>query len=232
MKPFVLLMCGLWMISCGLAAARPSSLYNDPEVVYFKGKQTELLVVKPATIYGNKNAQRRLGAFAVDTKVKLLGMTENGYMVKGRATHGMVTGWVSPRNLASRDPDFVANLKAHYTRTLAIRELIAAKEVAIGMTVGEVQQSIGNPTKQENRVTKDGRSGKWEYVKSEEQKHYVNTVDRITGQVFRRYSHTTQEVREKLVIEFENDVVVAISRLKDDGAGDVKIVVPPVIFRF
>ena len=220
------------MLSCGLLAAGSGLLNNDPDVVYFEGKKTVLLVVKPATVFASKNGGRRMGAFPVDTKVELLAMTDKGYKVKGKAQHGMVTGWVSPRNMASRDPQFVANLKAHYTRSLEIQKIIAAKEVAIGMTVDEVKQSIGKPTKQESRLTKDGRSGKWEFVKSEEQKHYVNSIDRKTGQIFRRYSHTTQEVREKLTVEFEKDVVTAISSLKDDSAGNVKIVVPPVIFRF
>lgn len=228
----MLFLCGLWMVGSGAAAGRTSLLYNDPEVVYFEGTLTELLVVQPAAVFGNKNAQRRLAVFPVDTKVKLLGISENGYMVKGRAKHGMVTGWVSPKKLASKDPDFVNHLKAYYTRSLAIRELIEAKEVAIGMTVAEVQESIGQPDRQESRVTQDGRSGKWEYIKSKEQKHYVNSIDRVSGQIFRRYSHTTEEVTEKLTVEFEKDVVTAISRLKDTSSGDVKIVVPPVIFRF
>jgi hypothetical protein len=143
-----------------------------------------------------------------------------------------VTGWVSPRNLASKQPKFVEELKQHYERALEIRELIANKKVAIGMTIDEVEQSVGQPTKKESRVTKHGRSGKWEFIKGKEQKHFTNTVDPRTGQVFRRFSHVTIEEEEKLTVEFENNVVTAISSLENNSPDNIRIIVPPIIFGF
>lgn len=225
----------LTIIAYGISTllATASKLDSDPEVVFFDEKDPMvLLVVKPSTVFATKKGGRRLGAYPVDTKVKLLGMTDKGYMVKGKAKHSMVTGWVSPQNLASTDPKFIKNLKSHYKREMEIRELIAHQEIAIGMTVEEVGRSIGKPTKEESRVTKDGRSGKWEFAKGKEKKHYTNTVDPRTGQVFRRFSHVTFEETEKLTVEFENDLVTAISSMKNNGVANVKIVVPPIIFAY
>lgn len=210
-----------------------SRLDSDPDVVFFDEENAmTLLVVKPSTVFASKKGGRRLGAYPIDTKVKLLGMTDKGYMVKGKAKHSMVTGWVSPQNLASTDPKFVKNLKSYYKREMEIRDLIAHQEVAIGMTVEEVGRSIGKPTKEESRVTKDGRSGTWEFAKGKEKKHYTNTVDPRSGQVYRRFSHVTFEETEKLTVEFENDVVTAISNMKNNGVANVKIIVPPIIFAY
>lgn len=210
-----------------------SFLNNDPDVVYFEpNDEMVLLVVKEATVFATKNGGRKLGSYPVDTKLRLLGMTDKGYKVKGKAKHSLVTGWVSPKNLASKQPKFVEELKQHYKRELKIRELIANKEVAIGMTIDEVGESVGEPTKKESRITKDGRTGKWEFIKSKEQKHYTNTVDPRTGQVFRRFSHVTIEEQEKLTVEFENDVVIAISSLENNSVGNIRIIVPPIVFGF
>ena len=210
-----------------------SLLDNDPEVVFFEANdEMILLVVKEATVFATKKGGSNLGTYPVDTKLRLLGMTDKGYKVKGKAKHSLVTGWVSPKNLASKQPKFVEELKQYYERELAIRELIANKEVAIGMTIDEVEQSVGQPTKKESRITKDGRTGKWEFIKGKEQKHYTNTVDPRTGQVFRRFSHVTIEEQEKLTIEFENNVVTAISSLENNSAGNIRIIVPPIIFGF
>ena len=210
-----------------------SLLDNDPEVVFFEpNEEMVLLVVKESTVFATKKGGRKLGTYPVDTKLRLLGMTDKGYKVKGQAKHSLVSGWVSPKNLASKKPKFVEELKQYYEREMAIRELIARNEVAIGMTIDEVQKSIGEPTKKESRITKDGRTGKWEFIKGKEQKHYSNTVDPRTGQVFRRFSHVTVEEQEKLTVEFENDVVTAISSLENNTPGNIRIIVPPIIFGF
>jgi hypothetical protein len=209
-----------------------SNLENDPEVVYFEAERMELLVIQPATVFATKKGGRRLGVYPVDTKLQLLGMTDKGYKVKGQAKHSLVTGWVAPRNLASKDPKFIENLQKHYAREMQIRELIANSEIAIGMTTDEVVQSIGKPTKKESKQTKDGVSGKWEYSKGRERKNYTTTVDPRTGQVYRRFSHLTYEETEKLTLEFEDNVVTSIASMENAGVPSVKIIVPPVIFGY
>ncbi|MGJ8671480.1 hypothetical protein [Rubritalea sp.] len=211
------------------------SAYNldkDPDVVSLEGEKMELLVVQPATVYATKNGGRRLGVYPVDTKLQLLAMTDKGYKVKGQATHSLVTGWLSPKNLASKDPKFIENLRKHYEREMQIRELIANSEVAIGMTSDEVVQAIGDPTKKESKQTKDGMTGKWEYSKGRERKMYTTTVDPGTGQIYRKFSHLIYEETEKLTLEFEDAVVSSIASMENAGVPNVKIIVPPVIFSY
>lgn len=212
---------------------KKSSLLNDdPNVVYaeeFTDKKIELLVVKPGIVYATKKGGRKLGLLKVNTKLTFLGMTESAYKIRGTATHGGVSGWVSPKALGSKDKDFVTNFKKVYERQKVVRELIAKHEVAIGMTMEEVGAALGKPTKTKVRQTVKGKTGMWEFIQYEETEHYRFVRDPVTGGVFRQYSHSTKEELGKIVVEFENEVVIAIEESENNEGGKVKIVVPPII---
>ena len=210
-----------------------ASIDSDPDVVYveeFASEPIELLVVKPGAVYATKKGSRKLGHLKVDSKAVLVGFNEKAYKVRGTAQHGGVSGWVSPKALASKDKDFVDNLKKVYRRQLEVRELISIGDIAIGMNLDEVAQSLGRPTKTKVRQTADGQSGQWEFIEYEEVKHYTTYRDPIGGGLLRRYSHTTQEELSKIVVEFEDDVVTAIEESENAGAGRVRIVTPPLVF--
>lgn len=230
---WALLLSLLLLAPAGADLRKKSSLLNDdPDVVYtgeFTEKTIELLALKPGTVYATKKGGRKLGILKVNTKVTLLGITEKAYKIRGTATHGGVSGWVSPKALGSKDKDFVANFKKVYDRQKIVRELIANHEVAIGMSTDEVAQSVGRPTKTKVRQTAKGKTGVWEFIKYEEQDHYNFVRDPITGSLYRQFSHTTREETSKLVIEFENEIVNAIEESENNGGGKVKIVVPPLV---
>lgn len=217
------------------AAPKKSLLNNDPDVIYLNehiNRTIHLLVVKPATIYATKKGGRRLGAFKANTKVELLAMTDKAYRVKGKASHAGVTGWVSPKLLASKDKNFISNLKKLYERQMIVKELIANKDVAIGMTLDEVRQSIGEPTETEVKQTREGTSGKWDYVITEEHKHYNLVRDPLTGRVYRQLSHITTEEKARTTLEFKDDVITSVTRKKNNGPGKVRIVPAPIIFHW
>lgn len=215
-------------------SAQRSAFNNDPEVVYLADHLSEpviMLTASPTDVYGDKKANRRLGAYAKDTKLELLAIGKHAYQVKGQGLHSVITGWVNPKLLASKDKDFIANFKKLYERQLAVQELIDNEDVAIGMTLKEVSSSLGEPTETTVKQTREGITGDWSYIVKEEQKHY-RYVYGINGQVFRQLSHVTTEEKQSTTLEFENSVVTAITRKKNNGAQDVKIVPVPVHFRF
>ncbi|MEJ6572761.1 MAG: hypothetical protein QNL01_13775 [Akkermansiaceae bacterium] len=217
------------------AAPRKSLLDSDPDVIYLKDHVKHiitLLTAQPVTVYSTKKGGRRLGAFKANTKVELLAMTEKAYRVKGQASQGGVTGWVDPKLLASKDKNFIANLKQLYERQMIITELIANKEVAIGMTLEEVSKSLGKPTETEIKQTRKGESGKWDYVESVQQKHYRTVVDHNTGQVYRQLSHVTTEEKSRTTVEFDQGVVTAVTRKRNNGPGKVRIIPAPVVFNW
>ena len=232
-----MLVCALLLCLPSLTFAdlreKSSLLNSDPDVVYteeFTDKKIELLVLKPATVYATKKGGRKLGVLKVDTKVTLIGLTGKAYKIRGTATHGGVSGWVSPKALGSKDRDFVENFKKVYESQKVVRDLIARHEVAIGMSVEEVSASLGKPTKTKVRQTIKGKTGVWEFIQYEEQDHYQTVRDPLTGRVFRQYSHTTKEELGKIVLEVEGEVVTAIEETENNEGGKVKIVAPPLVF--
>jgi len=113
-----------------------------------------------------------------------------------------------------------------------VKELIANKDVAIGMTLDEVSQSMGKPTETEVKQTRKGESGKWDYVVVEEQKHYRTVVDPYTGNTYRQLSHVTTEEKSRITIEFEDNTVTTVTRKRNNGVGKVRIVPAPVVFHW
>lgn len=214
-------------------ARKGGLLEQDPDVVYMDhhfDDPVELVVIKPAPVFSDKNGQHRLGDLKADQKVRLEAMTERAYRVRGQGARDGIVGWVAPWAFASKDPDFVENLKKLYHRQQEVKALIAEHEVAIGMTMDEVAEARGRPTKTRLRRTEKGQSGSWEFIDYEELKHYVTEVHPVTGQVYRRLSHVTQEEKGKTVVEFEDDVVTAIEESENRQGGNVRIIVPPVVF--
>jgi hypothetical protein len=98
------------------------------------------------------------------------------------------------------------------------------------MTREEVSRVYGKPTKQSMRRTPEGESGSMEFIEYEEVKHYQPVVNPSTGAVYRRYTHTTQEEKSKVVVEFEENVASAIEESESEEGGAVKIVARPIIY--
>lgn len=230
-----ILAAAIALASPAAAAPKKSLLNNDPDVIYLEehiNRSITLLVVKDTNAYATKKGGRRLGTFKANTKVELIAMTGRAYRVKGQARHAGVTGWVNPNHLASKDKDFISNLKKLYERQIIVQELIASKDVAIGMTLDEVGRSLGQPTETEVEQTRDGQSGQWDYVVTEEQKHYRTVVDPHTGNVYRQLSHVTAEERSRTTVKFKDSIVTSVTRKKNNGPGKVRIVPAPIIFHW
>lgn len=214
---------------------KKSLLNDDPDVVYLEQtlkKPINLQVIREAPVFSDKNGAQRLGTLKSDQTVRLEAITEKVYRVRGQGTHDGISGWVAPWAFSSSDPDFVANLKALYERQIQIQSLIAAKAIAVGMTLEEVQLSLGKPSKTTVRQTATGQSGRWEFIEFEDVKNYTTEVNPITGVTFRRLVSVTRVEKSKTAAEFENDIVTAIEASEDHQGGTTKIIIPPLVFRW
>ncbi len=212
-----------------------SKIDRQPGVVILSDvlvKPVKLEVISDATVYGDKEGKSKLGTLVKGQSIILESMTERAYKVRGKGTRYGVAGWVSPKAFSSSDPDFVENLKKIHTRSLSVQKLIAAGEIAIGMTMKEVTLSIGEPSKRSNRRTQDGQTSKWEYVTADIQNYYQTVQNPYTGNLYRRYSHSTQIETSRVDVEFSGEVVVAIAESEDDGKNSLKVVVPPIAFLY
>jgi hypothetical protein len=236
MKPVIPLL----LIALALPAAaeikrpeRKSLLDSEPGVVYLErthDKAVELLVIKEAPVFSDKEGKHRLGTLKANQTVRLEAITDRIYRVRGQGSHGGIAGWVAPWAFSSKDPQFVAHLKEFYDRQIQVEALIEAKQVAVGMTLDEVSQARGKPTKTSVRRTEKGETGRWEYVDYDQVKHYITRVDPLNGQVYRQFSHSTQVEKGRTNVEFEDGLVSAVEESEDRQGGNVRIVVPPLIF--
>ncbi len=212
---------------------KDSLLESEPGVVYLNQvytKPIKLNVIEQAQVFSDKEGKHRLGFLKSDQVVELEGMTEKAYRVRGQGTNDGIAGWVSPKAFSHSDKDFVEKLKQVFDRQLTVNEIIKNKGIAIGMTINEVQLSRGKPTKTTMRVTPTGESGSWEYIKYDEIKHYITKVDPTSGQAYRQLSHVTREETGKTTIEFTDGAVSALEEMEDKGPGNLKIIVPPIVF--
>jgi hypothetical protein len=217
-------------------ARKGGLLEQDPDVVYLDHDFDEefiLKVVKDAPVFSDKDGRRRLGKIKANQKVKLEAMTNRAYKVRGKGTRNTIAGWVAPWAFEPtwKDDDFIGNLKKLYTRQQEVKKLVAAGEIAVGMTLDEVQKSLGKPSKTTVRRTGKGRSGTWEYIDYDDVKYYTTVRDPYTGQFYRTLSHVVREEKGHTKVEFKDDVVMAIEESEDrEGGGNVRIIVPPMVF--
>ena len=206
----------------------------EKNVVYveeFTPNGIKLKVEKNGWIYSTNKGGRKRGSLKTGIEVELVSFTDKAYFVRGKRENGTgVSGWVTPAAFSSKDPKFVEKLKQVHTRQLLVRELIAQKEVAIGMAPEEVSQIHRKPTKTKIRRNAKGQTRVWEFIDYEKINHYTTVRDPYTGAIYRRLSHTTTEEKSKTVVEFENGYVSAIEISKNNGPGSTKIVTAPIIF--
>jgi hypothetical protein len=212
---------------------KDSLLESEEGVVYLNQvfeKPVKLNVIEQAQVFSDKDGSHRLGFLKADQVVELEGMTEKAYRVRGQGTKDGIAGWVSPKAFSHTDTEFVEKLKKVFERHQSVSEIIKNKGLAIGMTPKEVELSRGKPTKTTVRITPTGESGSWEYINFDEIKHYITKVDPVSGQSFRQLSHVTREETGKTTVEFKDGAVSALEEMEDKGPGNVKIIVPPVVF--
>lgn len=216
-----------------LGAGAESLLQQDPEVVYtreFAPDGIQMQVEKAAPIYATKRGKRILGNLKPGTQVELLGFNERAYRVRGKRLDGSgVAGWVGPHALSLKElENFKEVFQEVYQRQVLVRELIAAEEVAVGMSVEEVSRSLGKPTKTSSRRTAEGSCQVWEYLEFELIRHYQNVRDPYTGVIYRQFTHSTREVTSRLEVEFVDGFVTAVEESEDhDRRGRARIVSRP-----
>lgn len=195
-------------------------------------KPVMLKVLQESPIYTRSAMDRALGSVPPGTLVKLVGLSDTGYRVRGRARHGDVSGWMRMPDLLSPDPQLVPNLKKLHERQKQVEELIANHQVAIGMTSEEVQASLGKPNRKSSKVSATGKEEKLEYVVYDRVPQYNTSYDAL-GRPFQSVVYIKVETGS-LSVNLKDSVVETIEETKGNplGTGGVKLVPGPIIFGF
>lgn len=204
---------------------------TEPGALYVEDilpKPVRLAVLGESVIYYQSDMQRALGAMAAGTQVLLVAMTEGGYKVRGRARHGDVAGWMRMQDLKSPDPLLADKLRAFYDRQKKVDDLIAKKQVALGMTSAEVEASLGKPTRRSTKITPAGRDEVVEYSIFERVPQITTTRDSV-GNLIQATIYVKVEVG-RLSISFQGGAVSEINESMGNplGNGGVQVVPVPV----
>lgn len=228
------------MISAALAvilaithvkAAQPP-VVRDPGVIYladFDLKPVKLRVLEAAPTSFDQTGNRYAGTLRVGQDVELQAVGDTLYRVRGKAQQGQILAWVSPDFLAPLPDGFIASLRASNERLISVENLIAKREVAIGMTLQEVERSIGRPNKRSTRTNADRTEHTWEYVR------YAN-IPQQTTVVGADGVATTGTVWVKtpigtLTVNFSDEIVASIVESEGSITQGVQttIVAPPIL---
>ncbi len=210
-----------------------SKLIKEDGAVYVEellDRPLTVQVVKPTAVYSNLTAERWLGNLLPGRKAELLAISEKAYRVRGQAKQGQVAGWVSKSAIEGIDADTEKKLVLFYERQLLVQDLIANNQVALGMTVPEVQASLGKPDARNSMVDKEGRKDVLEYISYERVPQTSYARDRF-GQLIQ----TTVYIKVptgKVSLSFENELVASIEESEGAelaGGGNVRIVPPPIL---
>ncbi len=212
-------------------ARKPSQLAQEPGTMHLEDllKKPVMLKVREETpIYSRAVFDRALGSMAPGTVVKLVAMSEAGYRIRGRARHGDVVGWVPMTSVLSTDPNLAENLKKVYERQKQVDELVANRQVALGMTAEEVRASLGKPTRTSTKLNAAGKDERLEYAIFEKIPQYSTGFD-----AFGRPVQTVVYIKVEtgnLSISIKDNVVDEIEETKGNplGGGGVKIIPGPI----
>lgn len=239
--PIRLLACLLAAIS--IFAIRPilradtSGLPRERGALYledFLDQPYRLKVLAAGPIYYNADQKRFLGTLRAGQLVELQAISDNGALcrVRGQAFQGQVAGWIDARFLSPIDPLFVDGLHRSLVRRERVKALLAANQVALGMTPAEVSTSLGAPQKRSSRQDADGVSEKWEYLRYEQVARQISGVDAF-GRLVASVVYERVPVGRFAVV-FANGLVSAIEQTEGNlaASAQVKIVPPPVDLRF
>ena len=211
-----------------------SGLAREPGAIYladFTSERTKLQVKGDPPIYKSTLMESAIGILKKGREVELVAMTDKLYRVRGAAQHGTVVGWVKPSQLTSLDKDFVANMKKLYERQKKVEKLIENNEIALGMTVDEVAESLGRPSRKSSKLDRGGRKDIYEYATYKRIPQYRYVRDQ-TGRLYKETYYIKVE-SGKLKVTFNNKIAESIEESEGETGPnpEVKIVPAPIIIR-
>jgi hypothetical protein len=211
-----------------------SALMRERGAVYLDDvtQKPILLKIKDSAIaYSTVQGQTPLGTFLAGTSVTLLAFSDKAGRVRGRAAHGDIVGWVGLGFLDGAEAAFFDRLKQAAARQTEVQAMIEQKQIAIGMTPNEVQQSLGKPTERRTRIDGAGSAEAWLYITYERVPQRVAQRN-ILGQVIYSTVYVKMETG-RVEIAFAQGTVSHIESAegRPETTSRSRMIVPPIILR-
>ena len=156
-----------------------------------------------------------LAALYPGQKIELIGMSQEGYLLKTTYRNNSMTGWIRPEDLPSGiDPAIFAEAKKNQAHRDAVAVAITNKSVIQGMTPDEVKQSVGRPEQVSSRIDPSGSALSWIYTTYREEPQYEYTLDAFGRPVLQTYY--VKVPIGQLIVDFANGAVISVVEHKTD----------------
>jgi outer membrane protein assembly factor BamE (lipoprotein component of BamABCDE complex) len=164
----ILVACGLlWLVLGALRADTDPALREDG-VLYFEDDLPDHIVAPvtaPTTLYLRRDFATPLALIVPGQSLEIIGMSPEGFLVKGDYRNNAVTGWITPAQLPPGvDPKLIDQAKKNQARHDEVAKAIQAKKVIRGMTPDEVRQSLGDPEETSSHTDDTGTAQTWTYT--------------------------------------------------------------------
>ncbi len=207
-------------------------IIREGDAIYlsdFEADLPRLKVLQPAPAYFDYEGTRYVGTLRFPQTVEVQAISDRAYRVRGNAQQGQVLGWVGPGYLEAIPEKTLTALRESEARRQIVTALIAANEVAIGMTSEEVALSIGDPQKLATKTTSAGVQQTWDYVEYASIPQQTNVVG--PNGVVRIATTYIKTPIGQLTIIFQNDVVESIDQSEGTilTGNQTTVVAPPVL---
>jgi hypothetical protein len=172
-------------------------------------------VTGPTTLYLRRDFATPLALIVPGQRIEIVGMSPEGFLVKGDYRNNSVTGWIMPAQLPSGvDPKLIEQAKKNQARHDEVAKAIKDKKVIRGMTPDEVRQSLGEPEQTSSHIDDSGSGLTWVYT--------TYTIVWRTSAVPDSYGRTvfqtfpTKVPIGQMIVTFANGAVSAIEEHKTD----------------
>jgi len=191
---------------------------REDGVLYFEDNLPAPITVTvktPTTLFLHRDFQSPLAGLDRGAQVELIGMSPDGYLVKGTYRNNTVTGWIHPADLPPGvDPALLAQAKKNQARHDVVADAIAHKAVIRGMTPDEVRQSVGRPEQTASHTDDRGMLLTWIFTTYD-----IEYQSSWVPNAYGRASLQTYPVKVpvgQLIVNFANGAVVSVDEHKTD----------------
>ena len=159
----------LALFLAGIAVATAGPIVREPGVIYlsdFHERLPRYQLTGPAPCFFEATMKRFAGTLRFPQAVQLDAISSDGLLrVRGNAQQGGVAAWIEPLYVAGLPENYLEIAVRAEQRRREVEDLIARKEVAVGMTLEEVTRSLGKPQKRSSKTGREGSTQTYEYVK-------------------------------------------------------------------
>lgn len=214
-----ILLLTVLLVACRISGAAAAEIRHD-DVLYlddWKQPPLQLKVLRRAAITFSRDPRSVVAHLAQGQTVHVVGLGERLHYVSARIATGPARGWVEAGALEAPPEELLARLRQRRERMLAHRELIARREVALGMSRDEVRASLGRPDRKSRLRSADGEEEQWLYVTYRYLPHYRQYHDQ-KGQLRQLVTYRRVPAGHKVITFRDGELVAIAEEVQENGA--------------